>query len=103
MQRDVRFATFNLSLNRATQGQLVDHLSNSGVDDVFRRQARNTAEVIQRARPDLLLINEFDFDPAAIGLFRENFLEVSQNGAAPIRYPYAFVAPSNTGIASGST
>ena len=100
-QRDVRFATFNLSLNRATQGQLVDHLSNPGVDDVFRRQARNNAEVIQRTRPDVLLLNEFDFDPAAIDLFRDNFLEVSQNGAAPIHYPYAFVAPSNTGIASG--
>jgi hypothetical protein len=31
---------------------------------------------------DVLLINEFDFDPAAADLFRTNFLEVSQNGAA---------------------
>ena len=100
-QADVRFATFNASLNRAAQGQLVSHLSAPGVDDVFRRQIRNVAEVVQRVRPDVLLINEFDFDPAAVDLFRENFLEVSQNGAAPIEYPYAFVAPSNTGIATG--
>jgi hypothetical protein len=71
------------------------------VDDVFRRQARNNAEVIQRTRPDVLLINEFDFAPQAVELFRKNFLEVSQNGARPIRYRYAFIAPSNTGVATG--
>jgi hypothetical protein len=49
----------------------------------------------------VLLINEFDFDPAAADLFRDNFLEVSQNGAAPITHPYAFIAPSNTGIPTG--
>jgi Endonuclease/Exonuclease/phosphatase family len=98
---DVRFATFNASLNRGSAGQLVDHLSHPEVDDVFRLQARNVAEVIQRARPDVLLINEFDFAPAAVDLFRQNFLEVSQNGATPIHYPYAFIAPSNTGIPSG--
>jgi hypothetical protein len=98
---DVRFATFNASLNRAAAGDLAAQLAHPEVDDVFRRQARNVAEVIQRARPDVLLINEFDFDPAAADLFRDNFLEVSQNGAAPIDYPYAFIAPSNTGVQTG--
>jgi hypothetical protein len=98
---EVRFATFNASLNRAAAGNLATQLAHPEVDDVFRRQARNVAEVIQRARPDVLLINEFDFDPAAADLFRDNFLEVSQNGAAPIDYPYAFIAPSNTGVQTG--
>jgi hypothetical protein len=98
---EVRFATFNASLNRSAAGQLVDHLSHPEVDDVFRRQARNVAEVIQRVQPDVLLINEFDFAPAAVDLFRRNFLEVSQNGASPIHFPYAFIAPSNTGVPSG--
>ena len=98
---EIRFATFNASLNRSASGQLVDHLSHPEVNDVYRRQIRNVAEVIQRNRPDVLLINEFDFDPPAVDLFRENFLEVSQNGARPIHYPYAFIAPSNTGIPSG--
>ncbi|HXV92774.1 MAG TPA: endonuclease/exonuclease/phosphatase family protein, partial [Pseudonocardia sp.] len=40
-------------------------------------------------------------DPAAVDLFRDNYLEVGQNGAEPIEYPYAFVAPSNTGVPSG--
>jgi 3-phytase len=98
---DVRFATFNASLNRPVAGQLVTDLSNPDSTSVFVRQAKNVAEVIQRVRPDVLLINEYDFAPAAVDLFRDNFLEVSQNGAAPIDYPYAFIAPSNTGIATG--
>jgi hypothetical protein len=99
--KEVRFATFNASLNRSAAGLLVEHLSHPEIDDVFRRQARNVAEVIQRAHPDVVLINEFDFAPAAVGLFRDNFLEVSQNGASPVHYPYAYIAPSNTGIPSG--
>jgi 3-phytase len=100
-QPTIRFATFNASLNRSAEGLLVEHLSNPSVDDVFRRQAKNVAEVVQRVRPDVLLINEFDFDPAAPGLFHDNFLQVSQNGAAPIKYRYSFIAPSNTGIPTG--
>ncbi len=106
-EADVRFATFNASLNRPSAGLLTTHLANPNVDDQFRRQARNVAEVVQRVAPDVLLINEFDplENDAADGgpedLLRENFLEVSQNGAQPIEYPYAFVAPSNTGVATG--
>jgi hypothetical protein len=61
------------------------------------------AEIIERARPDALLINEFDFvpDEQAARLFQRNYLSVSQNGARPITFAYRFVAPSNTGIASG--
>jgi hypothetical protein len=98
---DVRFATFNASLNRPVAGQLVSDLSDPAANSVFVRQAKNVAEVIQRVHPDVVLVNEFDFAPAAADLFRHNFLEVSQNGAAPITYPYAFIAPSNTGIPSG--
>lgn len=92
----VRFATFNASLNRSVEGELVADLSTP--DDP---QARNVAETIQRVDPDVVLINEFDHAPAAVDLFRDNYLEVSQNGAEPVDYPYAFVAPSNTGVPSG--
>src|SRR5918995_43688 len=37
----------------------------------------------------------------AVELFQQNYLSVPHNGAAPIEYPYRFVAPSNTGIPSG--
>jgi hypothetical protein len=94
----VRFATFNASLNRNNAGELITHLSTPG-----NAQAQAVAEIIQRTRPDVLLINEFDFDEngEAARLFQENYLSVSQNGADPIEYPYRFVAPSNTGIPSG--
>lgn len=96
--RTVRFATFNASLNRAAEGQLVTDLSTT-TDE----QARNAAETIQRARPDVVLVNEFDYveGGVAVDLFRDNYLEVPQHGAPPIHYPYAYVAPSNTGIPSG--
>ncbi|HET9673764.1 MAG TPA: hypothetical protein VFP31_03075, partial [Gaiellaceae bacterium] len=58
---DVRFATFNASLNRPVAGQLRSDLSNPTSTSVFVRQAKNVAEVIQRVRPDVVLINEFDF------------------------------------------
>ena len=45
---DVRFATFNASLNRGSAGLLTTHLSDPTVDDQFRRQAKNVAEVVQR-------------------------------------------------------
>jgi Endonuclease/Exonuclease/phosphatase family len=96
--RRVRFATFNASLNRAAEGQLIADLSTP--DNL---QAQNAAETIQRTRPDVLLINEFDFDARgeAARLFQRNYLSVGHNGAAPIHYPFRFVAPSNTGIPSG--
>ena len=91
----VRFATFNASLNRSADHQLIDNLVTP--DDP---QAKIIAEIIQRVRPDVLLINEFDYDPdgLAADLFLSNYLEVSQNGQAPITYPYVFTAESNTGI-----
>jgi hypothetical protein len=96
--RRARFATFNASLNRAAEGQLIADLSTP--DNL---QAQNAAETIQRVRPDVLLINEFDFDAAGLAarLFQRNYLSVGHNGAAPIHYPFRFVAPSNTGIPSG--
>jgi len=94
----VRFATFNASLNRNAAGQALIDLSTPG-----NAQADAVAEIIQRVRPEVLLINEFDYEPghALAEAFQDNYLSLSHNGAAPIHYPYVFVAPSNTGIASG--
>ena len=48
-----------------------------------------------------MLLNEFDFVEGGVAadLFRDNYLEVPQGTADAVEYPYAFVAPSNTGIA----
>jgi hypothetical protein len=96
--QEVRFSTFNASLNRNAAGQLLTDLA-SGTN----QQAKNVAETIQRADPDVFLVNEFDFEPdgEAAELFRDNYLEKSWNGSTPIDYPYYFVAPSNTGVPTG--
>lgn len=94
----VRFATFNASLNRSAAGQLASDLSTPA-----NTQARNVAETIQRVRPDVVLINEFDYDAAgtSLRLFQDNYLSISQNGAGAIHYPFRYAAESNTGIPSG--
>jgi hypothetical protein len=93
----VRFSTFNASLNRNNAGQLISDLSTP-----HNAQAKVIAEIVQRNRPDVLLINEFDFDQTntALSLFQTNYLSIGQNGAAPIVYPHRFTAPSNTGVPS---
>ncbi len=54
-------ATFNASLNRNSAGELIADLS--GPDD---EQAKAIAQIIQIVNPDVLLINEFDFDADGI-------------------------------------
>lgn len=94
----IRFASFNASLNRSSAGELISDLSTP--DDT---QAQAIAEIIQRTSPDVVLVNEFDFDAdgTAASLFQENYLSVPQRGVDPVEYPYVYVAPSNTGISSG--
>ena len=90
----IRFAAFNASLNRGEEGQLVADLRGNDA------QARAIAEIVQRVRPDVLLINEFDYDSdgAAAELFQTRYLGVGQRGAEPIEYSYVFLGPSNTGV-----
>ncbi len=94
----IRAATFNCSLNRPTAGRLAEDLSGGGDE-----QARNVAEIIQRVRPDILLLNEFDYDRQgeAVRLFQREYLAAGQGGQRPIEYPYYYTAPVNTGAASG--
>jgi hypothetical protein len=93
---NVRFATFNASLNRFSAGALGAELAVPG-----SAQPDTVAEIIQRIRPDVLLINEFDYDPVALLNFQTNYLSVPHGDAAPIYYPYTYIAPSNTGVYSG--
>ena len=93
----LRVATFDAALSRSTAGELATDLATP--DD---QQAANVAAIIQRTRPDVLLLTDIDVDSAAaIDEFRANYLLLSQNGAQPIDYPHVFVAPSNTGVPSG--
>ena len=94
----LRVATFNAYLNRPSEGQLIQDLRSPNDP-----QIRAVAEIIQRTRPDILLLQEFDYDPTGEGiqLFQENYLDVSQNGAEPLSYPYVYLPPTNTGLPSG--
>ena len=94
----VRIATFNTMLNRRAPGALIGDLA-----DPHNAQLAAVAEIIQRVRPHILLLNEFDFDEGhrAIALFREKWLAVGHNGAKPIDYPYVWLAPVNTGVPTG--
>jgi hypothetical protein len=92
----LRVASFNVSLYRNAAGELGRELAAESP------QAAVIAAVIQRVRPQLLLINEFDYDPEAAQTFNSRYLEAPQaGGGEPIRYPYHFIAPSNTGVPSG--
>lgn len=92
----VRIATFNSSLSD-NDGHLVARLEATDL------QASQVAAILQRVRPDIVLINEFDYDLAhrAADLFQQRYLGVSQAGDAPLDYPFRFLAPVNTGEPSG--
>lgn len=91
----VRVATFNTALSRDSEGAL--HAAFAKGDD---EKAKLVAEVLQRARPDIVLLQEIDYDPTgkAYADFQRNYLDVSQNGAEPIQYEYVYAPPVNTGV-----
>jgi hypothetical protein len=93
----LRVATYNGSLYDDEDGGLVARL------EAGDESARKIAAVIQHQRPDLLLLNEFDYDAEgrAADLFQRRYLQVGQFGQSPITYPYRFFAPVNTGVPSG--
>ncbi|MEM8786978.1 MAG: endonuclease/exonuclease/phosphatase family protein [Pseudomonadota bacterium] len=95
-QDRVRIATFNASLSRGGPGVLLKDIQ-AGDDP----QITAVAEIIRTVRPDILLLNEFDYDggDAALAAFAAL---LAQDGAAPgIDYTHRFSAPSNTGQPSG--
>jgi endonuclease/exonuclease/phosphatase family metal-dependent hydrolase len=94
----VRFATFNVALNRPAPGQLLQELRGGG-----SAAAKQLAAIVQRAQPDVLLLCEVDHDDAgaAAAAFADEYLAVSQQGLAPIRFEYRWIAPSNTGEPTG--
>jgi endonuclease/exonuclease/phosphatase family metal-dependent hydrolase len=94
----LRVATYNTSLYDETDGGLIRRL------EAGDPAARNIAAVLQRVRPDVVLLNEFDYDAGgrAADLFQRDYLEVAQGpDRQALRYPYRYFAPVNTGVPSG--
>ncbi len=99
--RTLRFASFNLSFSRPRAGQLLNELEGEPV-----LQFANCAEILQRVRPDVLLLNEFDQDgptqdDRALSCFLRRYLAIGQGGAAPLDYPFHYLVPTNTGLGCG--
>jgi predicted extracellular nuclease len=72
-QDSVRIATFNVSMDSS------NHLPNSELPNTHasvlprvlqenNAQIRGIAEIIQRVRPDIILLNEFDYVPQEQGI-----------------------------------
>ena len=99
-QKTVRVATFNCNLNRDKAGELLKDLSGG-----TNKQAQEVARVLRTVRPDIVLLNEFDFseDNKAVNCFLEEYVNATADWATeePILYPYLFTAPVNTGVPSG--
>ena len=97
-QPRLRFATYNASLFGKVAGEIRERLAD-GADD----QAEKVAAIVQTIRPDVLLINELDYDADGntAKLLAEKFFAKPQGDRFPIEYPYVYSIPSNTGIDSG--
>jgi endonuclease/exonuclease/phosphatase family metal-dependent hydrolase len=93
----LRVATFNIAMGLKEAGLLVRALQ-SGED----ARLKQVAEILQRTRPDIVLLNEFDYDPTvdAVRLLNGKYLAYGQNTQRSIHYPYHFRAPVNTGVDS---
>jgi hypothetical protein len=68
------------------------------------QQIQNIAEIIQRVNPDIILLNEFDNTDSShhdLVTFINQYLAKSQQNQSPIKFPYFFQGPVNTGVNSG--
>lgn len=94
---ELRLATFNASLYGKVAGEVSNRLS-GGTDP----QAISLAAIVQTVRPDILLINEIDYEPDArtAKLLAEKYFAVGRDGREGIEYAWVYAAPSNTGIDS---
>ena len=72
----IRVATYNVALNRKKAGQLTEELESGKSKD-----AKALAKVLQLVRPDVVLLNEVDYDGGkSAKAFVEKYLAVGQDG-----------------------
>ena len=100
-KKPIRIATFNLQV--ASTQKLTDIDANGRGRHT---QMRAIAGIIQRVRPDILVLNEIDHeDPSTEEGRKRNAVRLVRHylnqGEQAIDYPYVFAAPCNTGILSG--
>lgn len=98
-ETSLRLATFNVSLNRKQAGQLKQDLAKND------QQVQAIATVIRLVRPDVLLVNELDYQADAdnaAGL-AEHLADATTDlvGGSAWPMPYHYSGPVNTGEPSG--
>lgn len=101
---EVTFATFNVSMeaqNYLSKGETGDETVLAKLLETGDQpQIRNIAHIIQLVRPDVLLLNEFDYiqqPEKGIQAFIRNYLNKAQGNADAIDYPYFYYSTVNTG------
>lgn len=98
-ETSLRLATYNVSLNRKQAGLLKQDLANNAP------QVQAIATVIRLVRPDVLLVNELDFqadaDNAAALAARLADTQTDLMGGSAWPMPYHYSGPVNTGEPSG--
>lgn len=97
-ESSIRIATYNTAMNRKKAGELQKELAGGK-----SKQAQAIAEVIQRVRPDILLINEIDYDKdskTAMSFIKE-YLGKAQGDLKPIEFKHHYIGPVNTGVKTG--
>lgn len=92
----IRVASFNAALARKGAGVLIQDIAKR--DD----QVLAVAEILQRVRPDIVLINEIDHDPQglAVGALVD-LVAAGGRDTKGLAYGHVFAAPVNTGVPSG--
>ncbi|KUE79336.1 hypothetical protein ATO46_18640 [Aeromonas schubertii] len=93
----LRVATFNVAFDRPAPGGLNRQMARGD-----HPQIRRVAAIIQRIRPDVILLCEFDHDGEGhdrrgLDDFVRHYLGVSQEGENPIAYDHRWLIPTNTG------
>ncbi|MDK2973032.1 MAG: hypothetical protein PWP23_2787 [Candidatus Sumerlaeota bacterium] len=102
--RTVRVAFFNIERLSTEKITATDDTS-AGTNE----QLQAAAAIIQRIKPDILIVQELDHDYEALErgegqldknlwLFETNYLDQGTNA---VRFRHAFVAPCNTGLLAG--
>ncbi len=101
---EVTFATFNVSMeaqNYLPKGAKGDATVLAGLlKSDAQPQIRNIAHIIQLTRPDVLLLNEFDYiadNEQGIKAFIKHYLNKPQGSSPAIDYPYFYYSTVNTG------
>jgi len=102
---ELTFATYNVSMEaenyvpRGTKGNseqiLIKELAEGS-----NLQIKNIARIIKTVRPDVILLNEFDYiaDPKqGVLQFIKAYLNVDSDGQQAIDYPYHYYSTVNTG------